>query len=154
MLDDTNSYVTLDEAEAYFANRLDAAAWDEAKEVQKEQALVTAAQTMETLDWVGSIVDPSQPLAWPRKGYFFDPRLGYTVEIDDIPARVKTAQMELAYHLLNNDGVLDTGGGVKSVKVGPIEITGIRSASAVSSVASKMLSPLLNNRGAAVWRAN
>lgn len=155
MLDVTNSYVTLAEAEAYFAARLDVAAWTEASESQKEQALVTAAMSMETFNWVGIISDENQPLAWPRVGTCFEPRLGYMIELSGVPNRVKHAQLELAYHLLNNDGVLDSISSVKSVKVGPIAVEGIKSPSTVSEIASRTLSPLLQNSGAtAVWRAN
>jgi len=155
MLDVTNSYVTLVEAEAYFASRLDVAAWVEATASQKEQALVTAAGSMESFDWVGVITNPDQPLAWPRVGSYFEPRFGYTTPLIGVPNRVKNAQLELAYHLLNNDGILDDTAAVKNVKVGPIEIEGIRAPSTVSSIASRTLRPLLRNSGVAtVWRAN
>ena len=44
---DANSYVTLAEAEAYFAERLHADAWGSAKDVDKEKALLTACRHIE-----------------------------------------------------------------------------------------------------------
>ena len=37
-----NSYATVAEADAYFLNRLDVAAWNDADETQKYQSLITA----------------------------------------------------------------------------------------------------------------
>lgn len=151
----TNSYVSVAEAEAYFSTRLDTAAWDDAGSELREEALVTAAATMEQYSWVGRISDPEQALAWPRVGSYFDPRAGYVVPLDGVPKRVTLAQMELAYHFLNNDGVLDTAGSVKDVKVGPIEVKGIGSISSTSEIAYQYISPLLAAGGSRTWwRAN
>lgn len=150
-----NSYVTMADAEEYFSNRLDVAAWTEASLELREQALVTATMALERYVWIGRVVDVNQPLSWPRTGSFFDPRLGYTVDLSGIPQRIKTAQLELAYHYLNNDGVLDSGGGVSEVKVGPIHVKGIESPSIASVVAQNYLAPLLASAGGRQWwRAN
>ena len=151
----TNSYVSLAEAEAYFLTRLDVAAWTEASEEMKEAALVTATRELEHYRWVGTIADPSQLLAWPRNGRFFDPRAGYVRDLSGVPSRVKQGQMELAYHFLTNDGVLDSSGRVSEVKVGPISVKGIETASVTGEVAYSILSPLLATAGGnAWWRAN
>ena len=154
-MDAADSYVTMDEANSYFQSRLDVAAWTESTEPMKQQALVTAASALERYKWVGVIADPDQPLAWPRIGQFFDPRAGYVVPLKGVPKRIKTAQMELAYHYLNNDGVLDDSGSVKSVQVGPIKVEGIASASASSSIVYNLVSPLLAGGDTnSWWRAN
>lgn len=154
MLSPTNSYVSLVDAEAYFADRLDAAAWTEATETQKSQALVTAASSLEQYPWVGSIVDPSQPLAWPRNGQYFDPRSGTMSQLNGIPSRVTVAQMELAYHLLNNDGLLDETDTVEEVRVGPITVKGVSRSSLKNQTIRSLLTPLLRTDSVAVWRAN
>ena len=152
----TNSYVSLAEADEYFASRLDVAAWTEATSELRESALVTAAMALEQYTWVGVIADPVQALAWPRKGSYFDPRMGYTVALtDSVPERIRRAQMELAYHFLHNDGVLDSNGTVTEVQVGPIAVKGIQVASRTSAVAYQFISPLLANGGKRTWwRAN
>lgn len=154
-MNSADSYVTLDDANSYFQSRLDVAAWTEATTELKGQALVTAAMALERYKWVGIIADPAQPLAWPRIGQFFDPRAGYVVPLSGVPTRVKHAQMELAYHYLNNDGVLDDTGSVTKVQVGPIKVEGISSASGSSAVAYNLLAPLLAGGGTnSWWRAN
>src|SRR6187431_1726674 len=107
-----NSYVDLATAEAYFGDRLDAGAWVEATDPMKEQALITAAKQLNLTRWIGSIVDESQSLAFPRIGTYFEPMYNKWVKLDGtvIPQRIITASMEQAYHLMNNDGMLDTAG--------------------------------------------
>lgn len=148
-----NSYVSLLEANAYFDNKLDVAAWVDADDTQKEQALVTATRTLDALEWKGSVKLESQVLAFPREGSYFDPSRGTEVVFSDtLPQRLLDATCELAYHLLNNDGLLDDVGSVKSVSVGSISIQEIRSAGRLPSVVSKLLRPM-RSQPYSVWRA-
>lgn len=151
-----NSYVTVDEADTYFADRLDVAAWTGASEEQKPQALVTATKMLDDLDWTGYVVSESQPLAFPRSGDYFDPRTGTTISLNSsVPMRVQNATMELAYHLLNNDGLLDDTGTVESISIGGINITNIRQANKLPGVVERLVKPLLVNAGSNMWwRAN
>ena len=48
-----NSYVNLEEANAYFADRIDVSAWTDASSTLKEQALVTASLYLNNFDWAG-----------------------------------------------------------------------------------------------------
>ena len=152
----TNSYVDVSEAEAYFEGRIDAAAWVEASVSQKEQSLVTATAMLDDLIWVGNVVSSSQPLAFPRIGSFFDPRLGVHVYLDNnVPLRVVRATFELAYHLLNNDGLLDDVGSVDSISVGGVSLTKIRQASKFPFTVSSLITPVRANGGSQLWwRAN
>ena len=61
-----NSYATLDEADLYFENRLDVAAWSESTDDMKEQALMTATQYIDQLSFAGYTTEETQYLAWPR----------------------------------------------------------------------------------------
>ena len=151
-----NSYVTVDEADTYFADRLDVAAWTGASVEQKPQALVTATKMLDDLDWTGYVVSESQPLAFPRSGEYFDPRTGTAVSLSSsVPTRVQNATMELAYHLLNNDGLLDDTGTVESISIGGINITNIRQANKLPGVVERLVKPLLVNSGSNMWwRAN
>lgn len=153
----TNSYVSLDEANSYFADRLDVAAWETASNTQKDQSLVTATQILETMDWTGVAVSDSQSLAFPRSGTYFDPRLGYDASLTSVAVtkRVNSATFELAYHLLNNDGLLDDTGGVDKLTVGKIDLTTIRRPDTLPSVVRNLIRPLLVNSGSNTWwRAN
>lgn len=153
----TNSYVTVTEADSYLGNRLDVAAWEAASDTQKQQALITATSVLDTLDWTGIAVSTSQKLAFPRTGSYFDPRLGTDVELSSAAAtnRLNVATIELAYHLLNNDGLLDDTGGVVDLTLGNIRLQTIRPASRVPSSVNLQIKPMLNKAGArAWWRAN
>jgi hypothetical protein len=151
----TNSYVTVAEADSYFLDRLDVAAWTAADEPTKSQALVTATSMLDDLSWVGTAVSESQSLAFPRSGEYFDPRLGTVVSITGVPLRVQKATYELAYHLLNNDGLQDDTGGVKNISVGPIRLDFIKPPSKIPSNVLRLVKPLQANAGSnSWWRAN
>jgi hypothetical protein len=150
-----NSYVDLGEANAYFADRLDVAAWTEASDLEREQALVTATSMLDSYEWIGQVVDPLQPLAFPRNAQYFDQRLGMLASMNPVPNRILVACYELAYHLLNNDGLLDSTGTVKSITVGPISLTNIVSSAKAPYAIKKSLSGMLaKGVGGAWWRAN
>lgn len=152
----TNSFVSLTEAEAYFADRMDIAAWTSAESSVKSQALVTATRLLDNLEWTGTAISESQSLAFPRTGWYYEPKQGMDIELPaDTPTRVKYATYELAYHLLNNDGLLDDTGVVDNITVGSISLSIVSSPSTFPNVVRKYIKPLLKNSGSAFWwRAN
>jgi len=152
----TNSYATVAEADAYFVDRLDVAAWSGASAEAKGQALVTATSSLDEMSWEGVAVASDQPLAFPRIGSYYDPKAGITVSMPSgTPTRVLNATYELAYHLLNNDGLLDDQGSVTDLSVGSISLSIKSAPSKVPATVSSMVSPLLINNGATLWwRAN
>jgi len=151
----TNSYVSLNEANAYFENRLDAAAWLEADDTMKSQALVTASAFLNELNWTGVAISDSQFLAFPRTGSYFDPKLGKYIEFVDIPERVANATFELAYHLMNNDGLLDDTGTITNLSIGSIRLDIRSEPNKIPPFVRKIIRPLLKNNGANMWwRAN
>lgn len=152
----TNSYADVAESDLYFADRLDVAAWTSADNASKAQALVTATNVLDNLYWTGTAVSESQPLAFPRSAYYFDPRLGSHVTLqEETPKRITTAAMELAYHLLNNDGLLDDSGVVKDLQVGSVQLTTIQAPNLIPAIVKRMIKPLLVNAGSnSWWRAN
>ncbi len=98
-----NSYLTLAEANAYFATRLHAQAWENASDADREAALITACRAIEscrlrcTRDLIGGQLSPvtqEQALTFPRYRDV-DASLAYI-----IPGRVKQAQCEEALALL------------------------------------------------------
>lgn len=144
----TNSYLSVVDADAYFADRIDAVAWSSASTPMKEQALVTASRMLNELIWVGEAAADTQKLAFPRAGDYLEPVLGKIVQLDPavVPERIKSAACEQAYQLLNNDGLLDETGSISSLKVDVIELDGLDSASALpprfSRTAESYYSPL------------
>ncbi|MFW6084875.1 MAG: DnaT-like ssDNA-binding protein [Gemmatimonadota bacterium] len=128
-----NSYVTLEEANAYFDDRLNAAAWDDASEENRTRALLQATRRLEQEEYEGEPVDPPvdadvvgsrQALKWPR--HATDDDAGWTFDEEAVPEIVRRAQMELAlaYLAADSDRDADTGlEGFAQVAVGPIEVT-------------------------------
>ena len=164
----TNSFVNLTEADSYFEDRLDAAAWASAYDELKEQALVTASLTLDDMKWKGQVVDRDQALAFPRaNGIFRDSSRGIRTAFDadyvyDADAETETdlsrdirmvrkATYELAYHLLNNDGLLDNTGEITDIKVGSISLKEVRSAKRVPTVVRRVIEPMLQNSGKSWW---
>lgn len=152
-----NSYVSVAEADFYFTDRMDVAAWTAADETEKGKALVTATGLLDQLRWTGSVMDEGQLLAFPRNGNYFDPRVGTYVYLDSstVPKRILNGTMELAYHLLNNDGLLDDSGSVKTLSVGAIVLNDIRTPETIPAQVRNIIKPLLVNGGGSTWwRAN
>lgn len=167
-----DSYISLVDAEAYFSLRVDAAAWTSSSDTEKEKALATAASLLNEIIWVGVAASDSQVLAFPRTGEYMDPVLGKLVTLDgaQIPQRIKAANCEQAYQLLNNDGLLDETGRVSKIKVDVIELSGLDSNSALpprfSLTAQSLFYPLTMEGNTALiakfagsgtnawWRAN
>lgn len=142
LVKDTNSYCTVAEADAYFVGRLDVAAWTAASPEQKEQALITATSILDSLSWQGTVISTNQSLMFPRIGYYSDPSQGVGVDMAIVPRRVVQATLELAYHLLNNDGLLDDTGGAGNLTIGNISLSGIKAASKMPSHVKRIIKPM------------
>jgi len=149
-----NSWGSMEEADAYFEDRLDAAAWDEAVVTERSKALVTATTVLDSLSYNGRSVALDQTTAFPRDICYFDPRLGRSVETQGTPKRALDAWCEMAYHLLNNDGLLDDTGGLTNLEVASIKLIDLTSAKLVPDVVLRLITPLLKpSTPIPVWRA-
>lgn len=97
----TNSYVTIAEADEYFAGKLYADEWHNTDDTTKEKALKEACRRINRLAFKGEKADEAQLLAFPRKMPMFN-RIGVIGFVTDtgIPEEVKTAQCEEALALL------------------------------------------------------
>jgi hypothetical protein len=152
----SNSYATVAEANNYFSTRLDVDAWNTASDEQKMQALVTATQSLDLLNWTGTAISDSQLLAFPRYGWYYDSKFGKYIELtEEVPDRIIKAVFELAYHLLNNDGILDDTGTLTSLSIGQISLTFKHEPRKIPSHINRGIRPLLLNQGTRMWwRAN
>lgn len=162
----TNSYVSIADADTYFETRIDSANWVAADDELKEQALVTATSLIDDNAWIGSAVSSSQALAWPRKNaIYYDDRLGLQVTIaeDEVPSRVKTAIYEQALHLVDNEDVLmGQTQTFESISVGSISLSDSNGDTTrvpmKPSTALKPIRPLVRKGATGVggmwWRAN
>jgi hypothetical protein len=97
----SNSYVTLEDANLYFDDRLNTAEWDAADNATREKALITFCRRVDEETFTGSKADSSQALKFPRVGCFDED--GNEFASDDIPQRVKDAQCVGALELLKAD---------------------------------------------------
>ncbi len=158
-----NCYVSLDEAETYFETRIDAGAWLNADDEDKESALVTATLILDENQFIGVAVSSDQSLGWPREGAtFVDPKLGWEITFaeDEIPDRVKKAVYEQAYHLLANENLLDNKSqNFEEISIGSISIKDTNRDTTrtpmVNPLAKKLIKPLLAKQGSTSWwRAN
>ena len=152
----TNSYVTIEEADAYFTDRANSSVWSAADSIKKGQALVTATRLLDDQPWAGTAIIEEQSLAFPRSGEYFDPRLGTLLSMPEgTPQRVITATYELAYHILINEDLLDNTGSVGSLNAGKISLNSIQKASVITAQVRNIIKPLLINSGSnSWWRAN
>ena len=83
-----NTFITLSDAETYFASRPDCDEWNNASNSLKEKALAFASNKINRLNFVGNKVDKAQPMAYPR-------------DIDDeIPLEIQYAVCEEALAIL------------------------------------------------------
>jgi len=104
----SNSYISLADAETYHDTRLHNDAWNNASTPDKTIALMWATRLLdEWVEWdgtkVGLIAD--QALRWPRYGVYY--RDGETIGSDIIPQFLKDATAELAKDLLAADPTAD-----------------------------------------------
>jgi hypothetical protein len=99
--DDANSFVTLDEADAYMESRLNGSTWTGATTDTRNRALAEATRELSPLGWSGHRVSASQALGWPRQ-WARDPDSPTQDYYDTgvIPQRVKDACCELAFQFL------------------------------------------------------
>jgi hypothetical protein len=126
-----NSYASIAEANYYFNDRLDATTWDNANDLTKAKALVSATRMIDGESFVGIASSATQALSFPRKGSFTDLSFGGEISIDGdfdmtgqpaseagfpawfrgLPREVrylKTATYEQAYWLIANSGVINS----------------------------------------------
>ena len=154
LIKDTNSYATVAEADAYFADRLGADVWLTLTPEKKSQALIAATLHVDGLRWKGSAISASQSLAFPRSGYYLDTVVGDAVAMDPVPPRIIKGTFEMALHLINNEGVQEASSTLKSLKVGPIELTDMRDVQKTSPIANNLFRDMLDSRRRTWWRAN
>jgi hypothetical protein len=131
----TNSFVSIQESDEYFENRLNSETWF-ANDGAVEQALVTATGILDDMDWGGTATPTaSYPLSWPRDITYYDNKSGYFVDVEDdrsttfegtIPGDIKKATFELALHLLNNMKTQESNASgenkVKDLTVGAVRL--------------------------------
>lgn len=115
-----NCYATVEEANAYFADRANADAW--ASSTEQEQLLITASRLIDwQLQFAGYKTSELQSMQFPRTGIVL--ASGYSVPSDIIPTELKYAVFELALSSVGTDRVSDNPlAGLDTVTAGPLTI--------------------------------
>ena len=92
----SNSYVTLAEAEAYFLTVPHAEHWTGSNDA-KNRVLISATRYLDVFTYYGERCTTTQALKWPRKKFKVD---GVEINCTFIPSQIKSATFELAHALL------------------------------------------------------
>lgn len=139
-----NSYLTLEEALAYFETRTEVAGWENADDqnvllIMATRVLNAMARPLTTYvpankgvpayyitrsTWTGAPSTTTQKLAWPRTG-MYDAN-GNAIADDVIPDDLKDATAELAGALGTSDSTLDNDvivQGITSIKAGSVSLS-------------------------------
>lgn len=116
----SNTYVTLEEAAAYFQTRLHSDLWE--VYINKAAALVTSTKLLDRyVNWSGVRATELQSLHWPANNVVDQD--GYYVAHTIIPDLIKEATCEMAYFILEEDPtVLSDLDGIHSLKIGSLQI--------------------------------
>ena len=118
--DTANSYVTVAEAVAYFADRAHAEAWETLE--NQASALVTASRQLDWYaKWKGVKTYVSQSMGWPRAEVQL-PDGSYESSLI-IPQAVKVAVFELALSSIDTDRTADSDmAGLAEIRAGSIDL--------------------------------
>lgn len=150
---DAEAYVSVADADAYFAARSTPSAWSSSTNDQKEAALRMAAEFLDMtygLRWKGKRVSTTQALDWPRSGV--EGKDGLLLSSSSLPEALVRANAELAARQRSAELVPDESAGTtdiskESVQVGPIrksvEYAGLKSTAAAFPKVTRLLAPLL-----------
>ena len=133
-----DTYITLAEADAYFATTLNNSAWDALSDATKEITIKSATRKLETLIYTGVKQVDTQALEFPR--YYGNSHY------DGTPTEVKNACAEIALSLYNNQNnkALEAQAlGISSMSLGN-ESYSFDTASSASSIINQDASSYLN----------
>jgi len=154
--EDANSYVTQEEANDYFLDRVHASDWEDFEE--KDSVLITSSQMLDWyIHWKGSRSTTIQNMLWPRTGVIR--KDGTIIDSDILPSELKIAVYELALSSLEDDRTDDNAlAGIDQLRAGSLMIkagpSGVNSTSieAIPKKVYKILSDLYTLGGTSVVR--
>ena len=140
----SNSYVTLAAAEAYFLGRLDVAAWDSADgDDDKESALMMATARLDLESYSGAIVTTTQRLQWPRS--WVPNRANGFYSSTAIPQPIQDATCELALRILDDPDAFDGGDGLEgfaNLRLGSLDLTPVSISTALPPFVLRLIAPV------------
>ena len=122
-LPDSTSYVSVEEADAYFAvHPYYADNWSDLGIPDRERLLMSSTFQLDVfITWAGTVVNPAQALGWPRTGVT-DPE-GRVIPSDIVPNQVKIATCEFAIWAAKGDPYAPSStAGIDRLKIDVIEL--------------------------------
>lgn len=128
-LPNSNSYVTLAEANTYNENHYYGSAWAALSDERKKQAMIFATRLLdEQVEWNGTprkstdrSIDDYQALRWPRSSV--NDIDGYAVDFKTIPEWLKNSTSELARILSGSDRTAEPAtAGFSKLQVGSVSV--------------------------------
>jgi hypothetical protein len=119
---DANSYVTQEEATAYFTDRMHASTWATLTTIVMDQLLVSSSLMLDWyVKWKGSKATVEQSMQWPREDAIRPD--GTEIDDDVLPPEVKIAVYELAFSNLAADRTIDNPlAGIGQLEAGSLMI--------------------------------
>lgn len=103
---DSDSFVTVEDADLYHNTRLHNSEWTSASTANKEAALKWATRILNDLQWLGRIADDAQALRWPRSNVYN--RDGILLDDTTIPTFLEQATAEMAWRLIIEDNTVQS----------------------------------------------
>jgi len=98
----SNSYITLTDADLYHEHLVYSSAWQTMTTLQRSDSLRHSTKLLdEWVDWFGDKTDDIQRLQWPRYDVYGRDR--FVIDSDVIPEEIQNATAELARLLLERD---------------------------------------------------
>jgi hypothetical protein len=122
-----NSYLSLDDADAYHTDRGNTA-WQTTADKKKAALIKATAYVENRFVWeTGYKADSLNSLSWPR--YEAEDAEGYGFDGDEIPEKLKAAVAELALVALSEDIFSPIEREISSVSAGPVSVSYVPGAS-------------------------
>ena len=128
-LSNSNSYVTVAEADTYNEDHYYGSAWAALSDENKKRAIIFATRLLdEQVEWTGTprkstdtSISDYQSLRWPRSSVVDVD--GYAVDFQTIPDWLKNATSELARYLSANDRTAEPStAGFSKLQVGSVSV--------------------------------
>jgi len=119
---DSNTYISLADAETYFLGHYYASDWNGATDPNKNIVLAMATRILDQwVTWYGQRATKDQALEWPRYGVV--DRDGWQFDSNIVPEFLKRATAELALYLLREDTTVNPETlGFKEISVGSLRL--------------------------------
>jgi DnaT-like ssDNA binding protein len=133
-LPDSTSYVSLAEADAYFATHpYYSDNWSDLGIPDRERLLMSGTYQLDVfIAWEGDIVNPTQALGWPRSGV--TDQEGRDIPANVVPNQVKISTCEMAIWASKGDPyAASSNAGLERLKIDVIELEWGANASSMSS---------------------